>query len=144
MILYAETSAVLSWLVGERAGSEVRAILARASAVVASELTGLECQRAISRWTALGGLREADAAALRSRLASGTARWTRLAMGGDVVERAGLPYPEEPVRALDAIHLATALLVRRVQPDLQLLSLDDRVRRCARALGFEVLPAAPA
>jgi hypothetical protein len=59
---------------------------------------------------------------------------------GDVVERAGLPFPEEPLRALDAIHLASALLARGAQPGLQLLSLDDRVRRSAEASGFQVLP----
>lgn len=140
MILYVETSAVLSWLVGEQAGRSVRAKLAQASAVVASELTGLECHRAISRWTALGRLREADAAALRSQLARAMARWTRLAILGEVVERAGLPFPEEPLRALDAIHLASALLARRAQPDLELMSLDDRLCRSALGLGFRVVP----
>lgn len=142
MILYAESSAVLSWLVGERAGEAVRAALAQASAVVASELTGLECHRALSRWTAIGRLREADAEALRSRLARDTAPWARLAIGTEVVERAGLPFPDEPLRALDAIHLASALLVRRVEPELQLLSLDERLRRSAAALGFDVVPGA--
>lgn len=140
MILYAETSAVLSWLLGERAGRSARPLLSQASAVVASELTGLECHRALSRWTALGRLPEVDAAVLRSRLSRGMARWTRFPITGDVVERAGLPFPEEPLRALDAIHLASALLGRRAQPELQLLSLDDRVRRSAEALGFQVLP----
>jgi hypothetical protein len=51
------------------------------------------------------------------------------------------PTRVEPVRALDAIHLASALLAREVWEDLAVLSFDDRVRRNAVALGFTVVPA---
>ena len=51
------------------------------------------------------------------------------------------PFPGEPIRALDAIHLATALVIRDIYPDLRVLSLDQRVRQNAAALGFEVVPA---
>lgn len=140
MILYADASAVMAWLFDEPVGESVRGLLERATVVVASQLTGLECHRAITRGVVLGRIHEADAAALRSRLSRGMARWTLFAITSDVVERAGLPFPEEPLRALDAIHLASALLGRRAQPDLELLSLDERVRRSAEALGFQVLP----
>jgi predicted nucleic acid-binding protein len=50
------------------------------------------------------------------------------------------PFPEEPIRTLDAIHLATALLAKSLVPDLALLSLDERVRRSATQLGLTVLP----
>src|SRR5215471_17378338 len=43
----------------------------------------------------------------------------------EILERVSHPFPEEPVRTLDAIHLATALLVGRTVADLALLSLDD-------------------
>jgi hypothetical protein len=45
------------------------------------------------------------------------------------------------VRTLDAIHLASALMSREVWPELGVLSLDDRVRANASALGYLVLPA---
>lgn len=47
----------------------------------------------------------------------------------------------EPIRSLDAIQLATVLVLRDIQPDLRILSLDRRVRENAVALGFEILPA---
>jgi hypothetical protein len=37
--------------------------------------------------------------------------------------------------------LASALVAGPAIPGLALLSLDDRVRRCGRRLGFELLPA---
>jgi hypothetical protein len=36
--------------------------------------------------------------------------------------------------------LATALVARSAVPGIALLSLDDRVRRGGRQLGFELLP----
>lgn len=46
MIVYAESSAVLSWLLGEPDGVEVGEILKEADFVVASQLTFTECERA--------------------------------------------------------------------------------------------------
>ncbi|MBI3795873.1 MAG: hypothetical protein HY268_02755 [Deltaproteobacteria bacterium] len=48
--------------------------------------------------------------------------------------------PLEPVRTLDAIHLASALFLRESFPDLLILSTDERVRHNALPLGFDVLP----
>ena len=60
---------------------------------------------------------------------------------GEVVERARRPFPVEPIRTLDAIHLASALLASARVADLGLLSLDERVRTAGRALGLPVVPA---
>lgn len=49
MILYAESSAVLAWLLGEEMGEPVRQLLAAAEGVVTSELTLLECDRVLHR-----------------------------------------------------------------------------------------------
>ncbi len=54
MSLYAESSAVLAWLLDEDAVPFVRQTLADTSVVVASDLTLIECDRALHRATALG------------------------------------------------------------------------------------------
>jgi hypothetical protein len=56
------------------------------------------------------------------------------------VERARLPFPHEPIRTLDALHIASALIGRAAIPDLALLTLDDRIRTAAKELGFKILP----
>jgi hypothetical protein len=56
------------------------------------------------------------------------------------VDRARKPFPAEPIRTVDAIHLAAALTARACLAGLGLLSLDDRVRSAGRRLGFELLP----
>jgi predicted DNA-binding protein (UPF0278 family) len=49
-------------------------------------------------------------------------------------------FPREPVRTLDAIHLATALLHAAEIGALVVLSIDQRVRANADALGLAVVP----
>jgi len=49
VILYAETSAVLRWILGQADAEPVRDALSRASRIVTSALTVLECERAFIR-----------------------------------------------------------------------------------------------
>jgi hypothetical protein len=63
-----------------------------------------------------------------------------LRIAPEVVERARQPFPGEPVRTLDAIHLASVLVARSAVAGLELLSLDDRIRRTAGRLGIQVNP----
>jgi predicted nucleic acid-binding protein len=140
MIVYAESSAVLAWLLGERAGGAVREAMARAERVVASTLTPLECRRALARGAATGQLPATDAGSA-TRLLTGAARgWALLEMTGPALERARQPFPLEPVRTLDAIHLAAALEFRTALGGVTLLSLDERIRGNATALGLTVAP----
>jgi len=140
MTLYAESSAVLAWLLGEDPSDQVRGLLAAADAVVTSDLTLVECDRVLVRATALNELSEADAADGRAHLAAASAHWHVLRIGEAVVARARRPFPVEPIRALDAIHLASALVVRSAVAGIEVLSLDMRIRATARHLGFRVLP----
>jgi predicted nucleic acid-binding protein len=141
MRLYAESSAVLAWLLDEPAGAAVRDRLSNASMVVASDLTLIECDRVLVRASALGDLTEADAADRRGHLAAAGAHWHLLRISGEIVERARQPFPGEPIRTLDAIHLASALVARSAVPGLALLSLDSRIRAAARKLGLSLQPA---
>ena len=52
--LYAETSAVLSWILDEERGARARSRLAAAAAVYTSDLTLIECDRALRRAAATG------------------------------------------------------------------------------------------
>ena len=63
MNIYAESSAVLAWLLGEETGHSVRQVLQHAELVMASDLTLVECDRVLIRATATA---EIDEAALRT------------------------------------------------------------------------------
>ncbi len=140
MIVYAESSAVLSWLLGEPAGSEVQKTLEQAEFVVTSDLTLVECDRAFHRAHTLGELSTANFVELREELCRLALGWIVLRLSDSIIERARDSFPEEPIRSLDALHLASALHIRGSNPEIALLTYDGRVRRCANTLGMRVLP----
>ena len=140
MTLYAESSAVLAWLLGEPAGERVRQALAEAELVVASDLTLVECDRVLIRARTSGDLSESAAADLRARLSAASLHWNLLRVDPEVVERCRRPFQGEPIRTLDALHLATAVTARAAVAGLALLSLDSRIRAAGAQLGMGVLP----
>lgn len=140
MTLYAESSAVLAWLLDEPTGRTARERLAKAEIIIASDLTLIECDRVVIRAAVLGDVTEADAADRRAHLTTAAAHWNVLRISGEIVERARRPFPGDPIRTLDALHLASALVARSAAPGLEVLSLDDRIRTAAKKLGFSVQP----
>ncbi len=137
-MLYAETSAVLRWLLNQEYGEEVRLELERSERVASSCLTPLECRRVLSRLTL--ELSPRDNATLRQMLFEATRHWLLIEMDQPVRDRAGESFPVEPVRALDAIHLATCIELERSLGPISVLSVDQRVRVNATRLGLRVLP----
>lgn len=140
MNLYAESSAVLAWVLDENSAAAVRQSLAAAEIIVASDLTLIECDRVVLRAAALGELTEAEAADRRAHLTAAASHWQILRVAPEIVERARQPFPGEPIRTLDAIHLASALTARTAIVGLMLLSLDDRVRKAGKRLGLGIIP----
>jgi predicted nucleic acid-binding protein len=141
--LYAETSAVLRWLLGAPRGEEVRAALATADHVFASRLTIVETRRALLRAGAMGEIPEAAAEAASASFGTASAHWTIVEVLPEIAERASQRFPSEPVRSLDALHLATALFLVPAAGALAVLSTDDRVVRNAPLLGLPLALAQP-
>lgn len=141
MILYAESSAVLAWLLGEPRSALTERALRDASLVVTSVLTGAECSRAILRGAALGALSHVDAQAVLRRLAAWESGCDVLEIGDWVLARARDPFPCEPLRTLDAIHVASAAIVQAEVGEVSVLSYDARVRANAAALDMQLVPA---
>jgi predicted nucleic acid-binding protein len=141
MTLYAETSAVLRWLFDEPRSAEIDALLRRADKVLCSRLTLIEVRRVVRRMVAIGQLDEARAADVFDAFALAVARWGVLDLSREVTDRAEDRFPIEPVRALDALHLASALNLRHAVSELCVLSTDERIRANGLRLGFEVVPA---
>ena len=131
-------------MLGEAVGSRVREVLRRAELVMASDLVLIECDRVLIRTVKLGEIDESTAADRRAHLNAAAAHWHLCRLSLDIVDRARRPFPSEPVRTLDAIHLASALAVRSTVPSVELLSLDDRIRRAGEQLGFRLQPRRPA
>src|SRR5689334_23084615 len=112
MNLYAESSAVLGWLLAETHGIEAQQLLASAEVVSCSDLTLIECGRVLVRATFLGKLSETEAADCQRQLSVAAHYWNVFRISTEIVERVQRPFPKEPIRSLDAIHLASALAAR--------------------------------
>ena len=104
-----------------------------------SLLAELECLRALDRARLAEGL-DPDVVVARSLvLFKLLRRMKRVAVSRSVLDRGGQAFPV-PVKALDAIHLATALRLReRGRPDLVFATHDRQQGKAALALGFSVV-----
>lgn len=93
------------------------------------------------RGVATDALTEAVASERRDVLARTADHWVIFDLDAKLADRARRPFPGEPIRTLDAVHLATASLAHSLVPGMALLSLDARVRTSARQMGIELVPA---
>jgi predicted nucleic acid-binding protein len=134
--VYLETSAVLRWLFGEPDAARIAQFIREATEPLCSSLTLLEALRALSRLERERPSRLPRLRLLRRRLGEVSADWDLLEITSDIRIRAGEPFPIEPVRTLDAIHLATALQFARAFPGLPVLSFDQRILENLEPLGL--------
>jgi predicted nucleic acid-binding protein len=136
---YVETSALLRVLLDGDAGLQPEI---SGEGLVTSALTFVEAARAIVR---ARRERRLDARAAREaerQLAAFERGCDIVAMDDEVLRRARQEFPVEPVRSLDAIHLASVRVLDDALGGVQVVSCDDRVRQNAEALGFVLVPAA--
>ena len=105
---------------------------------VTSALTIAETARAILR-ARVGARLTADEerAAVRA-LRRFERRSFMVAVTDSVLARVCRPFPVEPIRTLDAVHLATAELLGEPPPLVTIVTRDARVRDNAEALGYAV------
>lgn len=110
------------------------------TAPVASTLIEVEVPRAIERLRLAGELAEETAIVAAARARELLRAFRLVDIDPAVRLRAGGPFAV-PVRSLDAIHLASALLWREAHPDEELVMAthDERVARAARAHGLSVI-----
>ena len=133
---YIESSALVAALL-EPDLDALKSVRARGRTVT-SALTIAEAGRAILRARAAGRLTpEEERAAVRA-LRRFERRSFMVAVTDAVLARARRPFPIEPIRTLDAVHLATMELLGEPPPLVVVVTRDVRVRENAQALGYAV------
>ena len=103
-----------------------------------SALTIAEAARAIVRARVNGRLSPNEERAAVRALRAFERRCFIVAVSDTVLARVGRPFPVEPVRTLDALHLATAEVLGEPPPLVTIVTRDGRVSDNARALGYAV------
>jgi predicted nucleic acid-binding protein len=138
--LYLESSAALRDLLGGERCEEIRLLLVQAEAVATSRCTLAEVGRVFARLRVLEPQVAAATAAREAQFETDSELWVIQPVDDTIWSRCSRPFPVEPVRTLDAIHLATVERLAGVIERIVVLSTDSRVRANAEALGFSVAP----
>ncbi len=116
----------------------MRALLATTASVVTSALTFAECARGLVRARTSGRLSAPDEQSARDGIVALQRRCATIPVSDDVLDRAGRLFPAEPVRSLDAIHLASLERIGAIRTRVTVITRDRRVRANAEQLGFAV------
>lgn len=136
MIAYVDSSVLLRFVLDQ---PDPLSELLRFDSRTTSHVAEVECLRGVESAWARGQLTADEAADRRRIVYAQLRRMRRLAVSLPVIRRAGEPYPL-PVMSLDAIHLASALIVRdREAPDLVFATHDQQVGRLAAVMGLPVI-----
>lgn len=135
-VRYIESSALVAALL-ERDPDALKSLRARTRRIT-SALTLAEAARALVRARVSGRLTpDQERGALR-----GLRRFERrcyvVAVTDDVLARVRRPFPVEPIRTLDAVHLATVDMLGEPPQFVAIVTRDSRVRDNATALGYVV------
>ena len=127
---YLDASAIVKLATEEPESDALRGWLRERSSTITSRISTVEVARAIARQTESGGVR--GRAAVREAFTS----VSLLELDADIANRAADVGPPM-VRALDAIHLATALAIGNELAEF--VTYDQRLADAARAAGLEVV-----
>lgn len=131
MILYFDASALVKLLIAERGSNAARSLWRSPSNVVSSWISFAEVTSAIARARRGGRITKRTAS---SALATWREEWSSVfpveveAVTGHY---AGALAAKHGLRGMDAIHLASALLVREARPTV--VTWDAELRRAAEA-----------
>lgn len=133
---YIESSALVAALL-EQDAAALEALRANGTHVT-SALTLAETARAIVRARVSGRLSAPQEHAAMRALRTFELRTFTVEVSAAVLARVGRPFPVEPIRTLDAVHLATVEVLGDQPQRVTVVTRDVRVRDNARALGYQV------
>ena len=136
---YFDTSALIKRYVEETGRRQVLQLL-RGHACVTSAVLPVEIQSALRRRVSDGTLDRAALPGILKRVAADRAYWTLVEVASEVLAAAEDLAAAHPLRALDAIHLASARMLagRMVSTPVVFVSADVRQTTAASALGMAI------
>lgn len=133
---YLESSAVVAAVLDGDA--EARQAVEGEGQRFASALTFAESARAVLRARLAGQLDFNGERTILRRLRRIEERCEVAAISAPILARASRPFTVEPVRTLDAIHLATVDLLGELPQLVTIVTRDRRIRENAIAMGYAV------
>jgi predicted nucleic acid-binding protein len=142
LILYVDTSALLKAYVEEEGSPLIRDQLGQADRLTTSAITYVEVHTALARRRHGGDLPPAEYRKAMRSFEEDWERFLRLDVGDAVLREAARLGTEHVLRAYDAIHLGSAVLLRsQLGTDIMLASWDVELDAAAARERFSVLRA---
>lgn len=139
-MIYLDTSWLVKLYVEEPDSAAVRAIADSDSEVVVSELAYVEFHSAIGRRRREGRITARAASSLLTRFKKDWTQRARVSVSREVLLRAADVMAAHSLRTLDAVQLASALLLAAGAPELPRFGAGDgRLVAAAAASGLPVL-----
>lgn len=136
---YFDTSVLVKTYVREPGSGKARQLV-RSRRVLTSSIAAVELSSAFRRNLSSGSIDERSYSAIVKRFHQHRRKFRLLEMTSSVLEGAEKYVADFDVRALDAIHLASAMALRdRFSRNLSFVTADTRQRDVAHHLGLEVV-----
>ncbi len=139
-LAYLDTSALVKLCVLETGTALAVTLWERADAVATSRLADAEVRSVLAAAERIGRIDAAPAALARERWNELWPGLIKVEITPTLADRAAALADRRPLRAADAIHLASALLFSSVNPVF--VAWDRRLAAAARGEGLTVLPPA--
>lgn len=136
---YFDSSAVAKRYILEPGSLQVRGLLRRHD-FLSSAIKPLEILSALGRPKQTGKLSEKNLTAAVRRVGSDRTRWELIELGAVVLNQAEEIIQQGPMRALDAIHIASALVFQTAAGlRIPFVTGDGRRRDAAERMSLEVI-----
>jgi predicted nucleic acid-binding protein len=125
----------------EAASPDCRQLLRSVSGIILWTLTPVEIVSALTRRRRDGAMSPDDFATAKHRLSRLEAAWSDVLQVDAVKGRARRLLESHPLRAVDSLQLAAALVATEERPEtIPFVTFDERLAEAARREGFTVLP----
>lgn len=136
---YFDTSVLVKRYIREQASSQAMDLLGR-HLVLTSAIAPVETLSAISRRREAGDLAKKDYDSILACLRADRIHWELVEVGPTILEEAETLVQSSRLRTLDAIHVASAVVVRGfLGARLPFVTADREQRDAAEAAGMEVV-----
>jgi predicted nucleic acid-binding protein len=138
LIRYFDSSALVKRYVREEGSTRVRRLLRQGVAATA-RYSIVEMVSALARRARQGDLAPAEVERVARAIHADAARLTLVELTEPVASHAGDLLLAHPLRAADAVQLASCLVLReRASPDVRFMTYDTRLAAAAEAEGVRV------
>ncbi len=138
-LAYFDSSVLVKRYVDEPGSAHARRLM-RQYRLLSSVIAPVEVASAVGRRYRAGELSQTQFDAITGRLRSERANWELVELGSRVLEGAERLVEDKPVRTLDALHIASALIIQKEYGTmLPFATADERQREAAGGAGLRVL-----